>query len=208
MQKTFLFIALGGAVLLCGCNRQAKVNSQKLDALSARLDRLEQTQSRQMELVQAELQALSPEVEKVSSTYFEKNRDEALFFHTNTLYLLLTVGKQIESQLQLADEERRAEDMRAHHERTNQLDTTLLCAAHIEDTMSAQTKQIEDSINAETRRLNTALSNSLVQQIRSVAAPDAAEIARRRQLSAALAQIQRDLDSIKAQLAATNPPAR
>ena len=90
---------MSGLILfLCGCNKQAKINSQKIDDLSRRITLLEQNQARQMQILQTELNELAPELNKVNSTYFEKDRDAALFFHTNTLYLLLTIGKQIETR--------------------------------------------------------------------------------------------------------------
>lgn len=51
------------------------------------------------------------------------------------------------------------------------------------------------------------MSDALLEQLKLSSAPDAAEIARRKALEAALAQIQRDLDAIKARLAITNEPA-
>ena len=55
MQKIYLLFPLVGAVLLCGCNKQARINSQKIDILSKQIIKQEQDQSKQMELLQAEL---------------------------------------------------------------------------------------------------------------------------------------------------------
>jgi hypothetical protein len=207
MQKIYLLLSLSGTVLLCGCDRQAKINSQKIDILSQRLVQLEQAQSRQMALLQTQLISLAPELDKMNNSYFEKNRDDALFFHTNTLYLLLTIGRQIATQLQTADAEREAQNSLVYSYHTNQISTTYLGAAQIEDAMTGQESRIEDNINAETRRVSMALNDALLTQIKLSSAPDAAEIARRKVMEAEVAQIQLDLDAIKARLAITSQPA-
>jgi|SRR5665213_576395 len=221
MQKIILLLSLAG--VLCGCDKQEKINSQKMDVLSQRIAQLEQIQTSQVAVVQSQLKALVPTLDQINGSYFEKNHDDALFFHTNTLYLLLTISKQIETQLQAADSERRAQNSLAYAYHTNQLGALELGTAQIEDAMTSQASRIEGSlnaINAETRRANAALSNALIntsntlinafndelsKQIKSLA-PDAAEIARRQQLEADVAQIQRALDLIQARLEATNQP--
>src|SRR5271170_6131663 len=114
MQKICFLLSLAGAVLFCGCNKQAKINNQKIDVLNQKIIQLEQIQSKQMEALQLQLTSLAPMLDKMNNSYFEKNRDDALFFHTNTLYLLLTIGKQIEAQLQAADTEREAQNSQAY----------------------------------------------------------------------------------------------
>jgi hypothetical protein len=206
MKKKYILLSLSGAVFLCGCNKQAKINSEKIDILAQKIVQLEQIQSRQMAVLQSELTSLAPELNKMNSSYFEKNRDDALFFHTNTLYLLLTIGKEIETQLQVADTEREAQNSLAYFYHTNQLSTMYLCTAQIEDAMAGQESNIEDNVNAETRRVSTVLSDALLKQIK-LSAPDAVETARRKKMEADVVQIQRDLDQIKAQLGITNQPA-
>jgi hypothetical protein len=73
--------------------------------------------------------------------------------------------------------------------------------------MTGQESRIEDNINAETRRVSMALNDALLTQIKLSSAPDAAEIARRKVMEAEVAQIQLDLDAIKARLAITSQPA-
>jgi outer membrane murein-binding lipoprotein Lpp len=206
MRNLYLLLSLSGVVLLCGCNKQAKINSQKIDLLSQKLVELQQDQSKQMALLQAQLTLLAPELNKMNSSYFEKNRDDALFFHTNTLYLLLTIDKQIESQLKVAEADRAVENSQLYGYHTNQMDLTYLCTAQLEGAMTAQESRIEENINAETRRASAALSDALAKQIIQATAPDAAETARRKELTAALAQIQRDLNTIKSELDVTNQP--
>jgi len=206
MRNIYFLLPLSGAILLCGCNKQAKINSQKIDLLSQKIVQLQQDQSRQMALLQAQLTLLAPELNKMNSSYFEKNRDDALFFHTNTLYLLLSIDKQIESELKVAETDRAAENTQLYGYHTNQMDLTYLCTAQLEGAMNVQESRMEENINAETRRVSAALNDALSNQIVQAAAPDSAETARRKDLTAALAQIQRDLNTIKSQLEVTNQP--
>ncbi len=207
MQKAHLIFTLAAVVLLCGCNKQAKINSQKIDILSQKIIQLEQKQAKDMELLQTELNELAPELNKMNSSYFEKNRDDALFFHTNTLFLLLTIGKQIETQLQVADTERATQNSLLYSYHTNQLGTMYLCTAQAEEAMSDQQKAIEDNINAATSQQIAALGDALLNQIKA-ATPDTDEIARRKQMTDAIAQMQSDLAAIKAKLGPTNPASR
>ena len=55
MQKIYLLTLLTGTIILCGCNKQAKLNSQKIDILSQKIVKLEQDQDRQIQVLQSEL---------------------------------------------------------------------------------------------------------------------------------------------------------
>jgi hypothetical protein len=218
MQKKYFLSALAGAALCCGCDKQTKINSEKIQILSQTIVQLEQNQARQMTAIESQLTSLAPMLDKINDFYFEKSHDDAFFYHTNTLYLLLTVDRKLESQLQVADTERAAESSLAYYYHTNQTDTIYFCAAQIRDAMSGQEsriedaiagqgKKIEDDVNAETRQVSTALRDELLKQIR-LSAPDAAEAARLKEMAADVAQIKHDLDAIKMQLGQiTNPPA-
>lgn len=211
MQKKYLLLSCLGAILFCGCDKQAKINSEKIQALSQKIGELESVQSKQLAVIQSELNSLAPTMDKMNNTYFEKNRDDALFFHTNTLFLLLTVGKQISAQLGVADTERQTQNSLAYSYHTNQLSTLYLCTAQIEDVLSTQQSQlqaamtalesrIEDNINNETKQANAALSDALVKQIKLSTTPSADEIARQTKMAADVAQLQRDLAAIKSRL--------
>jgi hypothetical protein len=206
MKNIHLLLTLAGAVLLCGCNKQAKINNEKIEILSQKIIQLEQSQSRQMAAIQSQLTSLTPMLDKMNNYYFEKSHDDAFFYHTNTLYLLLTVGQKIESQLQVADAGREAQNSLAFSYHTNQTATMYLCAAQIKDTMTGQESRIENNVNAETRRVGAALGDAVLKQIK-LSAPDAIETARRKEMEADMAQIQRDIDTIKARLGITNQPA-
>jgi hypothetical protein len=206
MRKKYFLLSLAGAVLFCGCDKQAKINSEKIQILSQNIVQFEQDQAKQTLAIQSELTSLAPMLDRMDNSYFEKNHEDALFYHTNTLLLLLTVDKKIESQLQEADIERASENSLAYHYHTNQTDAIYLCAAQIEDAMTGQEKRIEDDVNAETRKANLALRDELLKQIK-LSAPDAIETARRNEMEVQVAQIQRDLDAIKARLGITNQPA-
>jgi hypothetical protein len=160
-----------------------------------------------MAAIQSQLASLAPMLDKINNFYFEKARDDALSYHTNTLYLLLAVDKNIESELQVADTERQTESSLAYSYHTNETDLLNFYAAQIQDAMITQESRIEDKVNAETRRVGADLGSELLKQIK-LTAPDEAETARRRQLEADVVQIKRDLVQIKAQLTQmTNPPA-
>jgi hypothetical protein len=206
MKKRFLVLAFGIAVLNGGCDKQAKINSQKIDALSEKIAHQEQGQSKQLALLQAQMAMLAPQLDKETSAYFEKNHDYALFFHTNTLFLLLTIGKQIEAQLQAAEVARADQDSRAYNYHTNQVSSAYLCAAQIEEEMAGITKRLEEKINAETRQGIAGVSNALVKQISQATKPDPGELAWRKQMETQTAQIRRELQAIQTLLANTNPP--
>ncbi|HEY4415755.1 MAG TPA: hypothetical protein VGO57_08690 [Verrucomicrobiae bacterium] len=213
MQKKYLsfILLLISAVFLGGCNQQAKENSKKIDLLAQTIIQVDQSQAKQMTALQAQLASLAPMLEKANGTYFEKNRDDALFFHTNTLYLLLTIGKQIEAQLRTADSERESQIALEYSYHTNQLSALSLCTAQVQNALASQEARlqaalanrqqfIETNINAATERQIAVLNESLLKQIKASTQPDANEAAQRTELLSDVAQIQRDLDAIKTRL--------
>jgi hypothetical protein len=198
-KKYFVLI---GAVLLCGCNQQTKLNTEKIEALSQQMAGFEQSQLRQMASIQAQLTALTPALDKINNSYFEKSHEDAFFFHTNTLYLLLTVDRKIEAQLQVAETERQAESSLAFYYHTNQTDTMYFCVAQIENAMESQETRMLDKLNTQTRLTG----NEIMGQIQLLA-PDETEIARRKAMESDLAQIKSELEQIMAHLKLTNAPA-
>jgi hypothetical protein len=209
MQKTFVFLSLAGAALLCGCGKQTKINTEEIKILSQQMVQLQQSQAKQMAAIQSQLASLAPMLDKINNFYFEKARENELSYHTNTLYLLLAVDKNIESELRVAATERDADSLLAYSYHTTAMDLMHFYTAQIQDAMITQEGRIEDKVIAETRRMGADLSNDLLKQIK-LAAPNEAEIARRKQLDADVAQIKRDLVQIKAQLAqmTNQPPVR
>ncbi len=202
MKKAYLLISVASMALFCGCDKQAKINSAKIEILSQKIVQLEQNQSKQLAVIQSQLTSLAPMLDKMNNYYFEKGHDEAFFFHTNTLYLLLTVGQKIESQLQAADAGREAQNSLAYFYHTNQTATMYLYAAQIQDAMTGQESRLENNVNAETRRVG----DELLKQIK-LSAPDAVETARLKEMEADVIQLQSDLALIKARLGITNQPA-
>ena len=230
MQKTYLLLPLTAAALLCGCDKQTKINSEKIQILSQNILQFEQSQSRQMAAIQSQLTSLAPMLDRMNSAYYEKNHDAELLYHTNTLFLLLMVDKKIEAHLQVADSEREAQNSQADSYHTNEMDLMRFYAAHIldaltsqenmmqdamtnqesrlRDTLAGQESRMVDKVNAETRQVGTNLGNALLKQIKLSSAPDAGETARRREMEADVAQIKRALEQIKMQLGQmTNQPA-
>jgi outer membrane murein-binding lipoprotein Lpp len=202
MKQKYLLLALTGAVLCCGCNQQTKLNGEKIEALSQRIAQLEQDQARQVAAIQTQLTALTPALDKINNSYFEKSHEDAFFFHTNTLYLLLTVDRKIEAQLQVAATERQADSSLAYYYHTNQTDTMYFCVAQIENAMEAQETRMVDKLNTQIRLLGDQLAGQI-----KLSLPDEAELARRQALSADVEQLKHDLEQIKVRLGInTNAP--
>ena len=78
MQKKFLLLSLATTALLCGCDSQTKINTEKIEVLSEKMVQLQLSQARQMEQFQTQLTSLAPMLDKMDSIYFEKTRDDAL----------------------------------------------------------------------------------------------------------------------------------
>ncbi len=197
------------AGLLCGCNSQTKLNIEKTTELSKKLVALQEIQSKQIATLQSQLTSLAPMLDKMNAANFEKTHEDAIFFHTNTLYLILLVDNKIESELREADTERKAEHALAYSYHTNQMNALQLAYTQINDAISAQGTRIETNaitLNLETKQAIATLGAELLKQIKA-SAPDAAEIASRTQMEADVVQIKSELEVIKAQLARTNIPA-
>jgi hypothetical protein len=197
-----IYFVLIGAVALCGCDQQTKLNTERIAALSQQMAGFEQSQLRQMASIQAQLTALTPALDKINNSYFEKSHEDAFFFHTNTLYLLLTVDRKIEAQLQVAETERQAESSLAFYYHTNQTDTMYFCVAQIENAMESQETRMMDKLNTQTRLTG----NEIMGQIQLLA-PDETEMARRKAMESDLAQIKSELEQIMMHLKLTNEPA-
>lgn len=201
MQKIYILFWLAGAAVLGGCDKQTQVNTEKIQALSQKIIQLQQNQAKDLAALQSQLASLPPMLDKMDSYYYAKGHDDALFYHTNALHLMLMLQKKSEAQFQDAATERETANSLAYYYHTNQTDTMFFCASQIEDAMAGQEKRIEDTVNAETRRMG----GELQQQVK-LTAPDQAEIARRVEMEAEIGQIKRDLELIKSRLGITNPP--
>jgi hypothetical protein len=205
MQKIHVLLLIAGAAFLGGCDKQTQVNTEKIQSLSQKIIQLQQNQAKDLAALQSQLASLPPMLDKMDSYYYAKGHDDALFYHTNSLQLLLAVDRKIAAQFQDAATERETANALAYYYHTNQTDTMFFCAAQIEDAMAGQEKRIEDTVNAETRRVGAGVADELGQQIKS-SAPDKEEIARQKEMEAEVIQIQRDLALIKVRLGITNPP--
>jgi hypothetical protein len=157
---------------------------------------------RQTAAIEAQLTALTPALDKINGSYFEKSHEDAFFFHTNTLYLLLMVDRKIEAELQAAATERQADSSLAYYYHTNQTDTMYFCVAQIENTLEGMETRMTDKVNTQTTRTGDALAAQI-----KLSSPDQGQIARQQELEADVAQIRRDLDQIMAHLKLTNAPA-
>jgi hypothetical protein len=205
MQKNYIFLLIAGTACLGGCDKQTQVNTEKIQALSEKIIQLQQNQAKELAALQSQLASLPPMLDKMDSYYYAKGHDDALFYHTNSLQLLLAVDRKIAAQFQDATTERETANSLAYYFHTNETDTMFFCTAQIEDAMAGQEKRIEDTVNAETRRVGAGVADKLEQQIK-LSAPDKAEVARRMEMEAEVIQIKRGLELIKARLGITNPP--
>jgi len=193
-------LAVAGLALCCGCDKQVKINNAKIELLTRNVVQYEQSQDREMAAIRAELTSLGPMLDKMNDSYFEKSHDQAIFFHTNTLYLLLMVDRKIEAHLQQADVERATQNAQAYAYYTNQIAQTSLSGAQIQNALAS----LESRMDETNRQAVADLRAELQRQIRLVM-PDAAEIARQKQVAADLAEMKRELGLIQAQLAALKP---
>lgn len=194
MKTTSLWLALAGAVLLCGCGKQTKINSEEIKILSQQMIHLQQTQAKQIAAVQSQLAALGPTLDKMNDLYFEKVREDALFYHTNTLFLILTVNGKIESELQAAAVERQKDHSLAFAYHTNELDLMNFYAAQILDAMNGQEGRIEDQVNAGARQTRADLRDDFT-KLESELQAAAAE--RQKDHSLAFAYHTNELDLMK-----------
>ncbi len=203
MQKAWIFLALAGLVVVCVGYQQTRTNTKKIEALSQKIVLLQQSQATQLQTVQSQLTSIAPMLTQTNSYYFAKSYEKALFFHTNTLYLLLTIGEKIDDQLEILDKERQAEAAvldRRHSYLTNEI---IFSTAEIKNEMAGLEQRIQEAINLETKQIGTSLGDLNGAQTKASAmAKDT--IAQQVKMEAALTQIQRDLNLLKARLGFTN----
>jgi hypothetical protein len=168
---------------------------------------VQQAQSKQLADLQAQLAVLASRMDKTAADYYVQSQDKALFYHTNTLYFLLTIDKKIQSELQLAEAARASDSSRAFFYHTNTLDTIYFCTSQIADALTAQEKRLQDSVKTETAQWGKTLGDELASR-KKVAAEDHDEMMKQlAALQTKLAQIQSDLNQLKAQIGGANRPA-
>jgi len=205
MTKVFYSLLLAGAVLLCGCDKQTRLNTEQITALSQKLVAIQQIQSQQLATIQSELTSLAPMLERTNSVLFEKSHDDAFFYHTNTLFLLLLVDNKIESELQVAAAEREADKALAYAYHTNETDLLRLGISQIQDALAGQENRLMTNLIAETSRTVADQNEAVLEQMKALA-PDADETARRTRFVADVAQLKLDVAQIKAHFGLTNSP--
>jgi len=205
MTKVFYSLLLAGAVLLCGCDKQTRLNTEQIAALSQKLVAIQQIQSQQLATIQSELTSLAPMLERTNSVLFEKSHDDAFFYHTNTLFLLLLVDNKIESELQVAAAEREADKALAYAYHTNETDLLRLGISQIQDALAGQENRLMTNLIAETSRTVADQNEAVLEQMKALA-PDADETARRTRFVADVAQLKLDVAQIKAHFGLTNSP--
>lgn len=207
MKSTIFRLLLWSTICFVGCDKQTQTNTEKIQVLCQKIMLLEQNQSKQLAVMHAQLGSLPATVEKINNAYFTRTHEDALFYHTNMVYLVLAMDKRIQSQFENANAEHDADSALAYYYHTNQVDTIFYCVGQIEDAMAGQESRIESNVNAETRRVSSTWGEQLIQQIK-LSAADQGEAAKVKQMQADLAQIQSDLAAIKSRLGISSlPPA-
>jgi len=139
MTKVFYSLLLAGAVLLCGCDKQTRLNTEQIAALSQKLVAIQQIQS------------------------------HAFFYHTNTLFLLLLVDNKIESELQVAAAEREADKALAYAYHTNETDLLRLGISQIQDALAGQENRLMTNLIAETSRTVADQNEAVLEQMKALA---------------------------------------
>lgn len=203
MLKSQFCLLLAMTAALCGCNKQVQVNTEKIDVLTRKMFAVQQDQSKQLAEIQAQLAALAARQNKTAADYFASNQERALFYHTNTLYFLLTVDKKIQAEFQLAQAAGNTAGDRAFFYHTNELDTLYFCTTQIANALAAQEKRLTDSLKTETGQLDAAMASQ-----KNAATADHAETLKRIQaIEASLAQVQTALGQLQVQLGKLSAPA-
>jgi len=209
MKIFYLFIALVGALFLSGCDKQTQLNVQEINSLTQKMFANQQEQARELAALKAQMAVLPVQMDKTLLDYFVKSQEKALFYQTNALFLLLAVDKKIQSQFDLAAEGRELASRQAHAFHTNENELIIYCTAQTAAAIAAQEKRITDNLGAEIRRASTTLGTDLTNQFRQLTADtlaaDKSDATRLQAIQADLTRMQRDLDLLKARLAATNP---
>ena len=95
MQKIYVSFLIVVAAFLGGCDKQTQVNTEKIQALSQKIIQLQENQAKELAALQSQLASLPPMLDKMDSYYYAKGHDDALFYHTNSLQLLLAVDRKI-----------------------------------------------------------------------------------------------------------------
>jgi hypothetical protein len=206
MQKKFILAALAGLALVCGCNKDIRSNTEKIDALTQKMFVLQQKQAQQLANVQKLLASLPVQLDETQLEYFVKGQEKALFYQTNVLFLLVTVDKRIQSQLQEAADARAAASKTAHDYHTNETELTLYSAAQIIGALTEQEQRIMAKVQTDIQQSTASVGNLLTNQIRQLAADKSVEN-QLKSIAASLAQLQRDLEQIKTRMAATTNSA-
>lgn len=206
MPKFCLLIALAASALVCGCNKDIRANTEKIDSLTQKMFVLQQQQAQQLADMQKLLSGLPVQLNESQLEFFLKGQEKALFYQTNVLYLLVTVDKRIQAQFQEAAEARAVASQQALNYHTNETDLVLYSAAKVIAALNEQEEQLLTKVQADLRQTGSSLSNQLAQQARQLAADKSVEN-RLKAIEVSLAQLQRNLELLQAQLKTTNIPA-
>lgn len=203
MKMNIFIPVLVAVVLLCGCNKDIRIKTEKIDELTQRMFAMQQEQARQLAEMRSQLSALPVHLDKTQLDYFVRGQEKALFYQTNALFLLLAVDKKIQAQFLEAAEARVAANQQAIAIHTNETELALYCTAQITAALASQEKSIFEDLSEEIHQASATLGNNLTNLVRQLAA-DTPYDDRLKSIETELTQIQRDLGMVKARLGITN----
>ena len=159
MQKAWILLSLAGLIVVCVCYQQTRTNTKKIEALSQKIVQLQQSQATQLQTIQMQLTSIAPMLTQTNSYYFAKSYEKALFFHTNTLYLILTIGEKIDEQLEILGKERQAEDAVLGQYHTDLTNEVIFSTAEIKSDVVGLEQRIQEAINLETKQVGASLGD-------------------------------------------------
>ena len=189
---------LAGLASLCGCNKDIRVKTEKIDELTQRMFAMQQEQARQLADMHSLLAALPVQLDKTELDYFVKGQEKALFYQTNVLYLLLAVDKKIQVQFEEAARASDAAKQQAYIYHTNETELAVYCASQVATALAAQEKRVVDDLNTELQKVNTTVNALLTNQ----SSGQKSQTATLQDLANRLARLQQELDLIQARLPA------
>lgn len=203
MKMNHSILAVAAVLLFCGCNKDIRAKTEKIDELTRQMFAMQQEQARQLAEMRSQLSALPVHLDKTQLDYFVKGQEKALFYQTNALFLLLAVDKKIQTQFQEAAEARAAANQQAYVYHTNETDLAVFTATQTAAALAAQETRILEKLSAELQSAKAELGGALTNQVQQLAA-DRSEATRLQTIEMQLAQLRRDLDLIKTRLGITN----
>ena len=104
--------SITAAALLCGCDNQTKSDTAKIEALAHKIDVVYSNSillfSNQMDLA-SEIISVKRDMGQMNYYYFTNSHQDALFYYTNTMHVLLLLDKKLDLQFKVAEAQSQAD---------------------------------------------------------------------------------------------------